>query len=30
VSTPATLHQMIGRGWRGYLEAIEWLERSSD
>ena len=25
VTAPATLHQVIGRGWRGYLEAIDWL-----
>lgn len=25
VTAPATRHQVIGRGWRGYLEAIEWL-----
>lgn len=25
VTAPATQHQVIGHGWRGYLEAIEWL-----
>jgi 3-dehydroquinate dehydratase-2 len=25
VTAPATSHQVIGRGWRGYLEAIDWL-----
>jgi 3-dehydroquinate dehydratase II len=25
VTAPATQHQIIGRGWRGYLEAIDWL-----
>jgi 3-dehydroquinate dehydratase-2 len=25
VTAPATVHQVIGRGWRGYLEAIDWL-----
>ena len=25
VTAPATGHQVIGRGWRGYLEAIDWL-----
>jgi 3-dehydroquinate dehydratase-2 len=25
VTGPATRHQVIGRGWRGYLEAIDWL-----
>ena len=25
VTAPATAHQVIGRGWRGYLEAIDWL-----
>jgi 3-dehydroquinate dehydratase II len=25
VTAPATLHQIIGRGWRGYLEAVDWL-----
>jgi 3-dehydroquinate dehydratase II len=30
VTAPATGHQVIGRGWRGYLEAIDWLlERST-
>ncbi|HEX7225938.1 MAG TPA: type II 3-dehydroquinate dehydratase [Candidatus Limnocylindria bacterium] len=30
VTAPATSHQVIGRGWRGYLEAIDWLlERST-
>ena len=25
VTAPATRHHVIGRGWRGYLEAIDWL-----
>ncbi len=25
VTAPATRHQVIGRGWRGYLEAVDWL-----
>ena len=25
LTAPATAHQVIGRGWRGYLEAIDWL-----
>jgi 3-dehydroquinate dehydratase-2 len=25
VIAPATRHQVIGHGWRGYLEAIDWL-----
>ena len=25
VTAPATRHQIVGRGWRGYLEAVEWL-----
>ena len=25
VTAPATRHQVIGHGWRGYLEAIDWL-----
>ena len=25
VTAPATGHQVSGRGWRGYLEAIDWL-----
>jgi 3-dehydroquinate dehydratase-2 len=25
VTAPATRHQIIGHGWRGYLEAIDWL-----
>src|SRR5690606_10524706 len=25
VIAPAVQHQVIGRGWRGYLEAIDWL-----
>lgn len=25
VTAFATRHQVIGRGWRGYLEAIDWL-----
>jgi 3-dehydroquinate dehydratase-2 len=29
VTAPATRHQVIGRGWRGYLEAIDWLLDSS-
>jgi 3-dehydroquinate dehydratase II len=28
VTAPATRHQVIGRGWRGYLEAIDWLLES--
>ena len=29
VTAPATRHQVVGRGWRGYLEAIDWLIESS-
>ncbi len=29
VTAPATQHQVIGRGWRGYLEAIDWLLESA-
>ncbi len=25
VTAPATRHQVIGKGWRGYLEAMDWL-----
>jgi 3-dehydroquinate dehydratase II len=25
VTAPATRHQIIGHGWHGYLEAIDWL-----
>jgi 3-dehydroquinate dehydratase len=25
VTAPATRHQVIGHGWRGYLEAVDWL-----
>jgi 3-dehydroquinate dehydratase II len=25
VTAPATRHQVTGRGWQGYLEAIDWL-----
>jgi 3-dehydroquinate dehydratase-2 len=25
VTAPATRHQVIGQGWRGYLEGIDWL-----
>ena len=25
VTAPATAHQIVGHGWRGYLEAIGWL-----
>jgi 3-dehydroquinate dehydratase-2 len=25
VIAPATVHQVIGRGWTGYLDAIDWL-----
>jgi 3-dehydroquinate dehydratase II len=25
VTAPATRHSVVGRGWRGYLEAIDWL-----
>lgn len=25
VTAPATAHQVAGHGWRGYLEAIDWL-----
>lgn len=30
VTAPATQHQVIGHGWRGYLEAIDWLLASPD
>lgn len=29
VTAPATGHQVIGRGWRGYLEAIDWILASA-
>lgn len=29
VTAPATRHQIVGRGWRGYLEAIDWLLESA-
>ena len=29
VTAPATRHQVIGHGWRGYLEAIDWLLAAS-
>jgi 3-dehydroquinate dehydratase-2 len=29
VTAPATAHQVVGRGWTGYLEAIDWLLASS-
>ncbi len=29
VTAPATRHQVIGRGWRGYLDAIDWLHEVS-
>jgi 3-dehydroquinate dehydratase-2 len=25
VTAPATRHQIVGHGWRGYLEAVDWL-----
>ena len=25
VTAPATAHEIVGHGWRGYLEAIDWL-----
>ncbi len=25
VTEPATRHQVAGKGWRGYLEAVDWL-----
>jgi 3-dehydroquinate dehydratase-2 len=25
LTAPATRHRIIGHGWRGYLEAIDWL-----
>lgn len=28
VTAPATAHQVVGHGWRGYLEAIDWLLES--
>lgn len=30
VTAPATAHQVTGRGWRGYLEAIDWLLDGAD
>ncbi len=27
-TAPATQHQVIGRGWRGHLEAVDWLPES--
>lgn len=30
VTAPATRHQVIGHGWRGYLEAIDWLLDRAD
>jgi 3-dehydroquinate dehydratase-2 len=30
VTAPATQHQVLGHGWRGYLEAIDWLLASAD
>jgi 3-dehydroquinate dehydratase-2 len=30
LTAPATRHQIIGHGWRGYLEAIDWLLEHSD
>lgn len=30
VTAPATRHQIIGHGWRGYLEAIDWLLAAED
>jgi 3-dehydroquinate dehydratase II len=30
VTAPATHHQVIGHGWRGYLEAIDWLLAPAD
>ena len=30
VTAPATRHQVIGRGWRGYLEAVDWLVDAAD
>jgi 3-dehydroquinate dehydratase II len=29
VTAPATRHQVIGHGWRGYLEAIDWLHENT-
>ncbi len=29
VTAAATAHQVIGRGWRGYLDAIDWLLASA-
>jgi len=25
LTAPATRHQVVGHGWRGYLEAVDWL-----
>ena len=25
VTAPATRHQVAGHGWRGYIEAVDWL-----
>lgn len=30
VTAPATAHQVVGRGWRGYLESIDWLLGRAD
>ena len=30
VTAPATRHQIVGHGWRGYLEAIDWLLDSEE
>ncbi|MEO6578200.1 MAG: type II 3-dehydroquinate dehydratase [Candidatus Limnocylindria bacterium] len=30
VTAPATRHKIIGHGWRGYLEAIDWLLAAED
>jgi len=29
VTAPATQNQVIGRGWRGYLEGVDWLVDSA-
>jgi len=29
VTAPATRHQVVGKGWRGYLEAVDWLLEST-
>ena len=29
VTAPATRHQITGRGWHGYLEAVDWLVESA-